>query len=195
IRDVGGKRFGSRNDLTGTNGRGSCDRVRDILDPGTRSGVRLRSESAKWHEKNHRIWSYGNAQGGVENPEVYRRNYGLLLYLNNYDGFATYCYYEAFGNPWDDFDFPYFRDHNLVYPTADGVVDTIAWEGYREAVDDIRYATTLREAAATAHKSGNPAKISIAVAAEEWLQNIDAEYANLDVVRSMMIQWILKLRK
>jgi len=195
IHDVGGKSFVSCNDLKGTNGKGSFDLVGDILDLVIYTGVPLRSEAAKWHEKNHRIWSYGNPQGGVENPEVYRRNYGLLLYLNNYDGFATYCYYEAFGNPWDDFDFPYFRDHNLVYPTADGVVDTIAWEGYREAVDDIRYATTLREAAATAHKSGNPAKISIAVAAEEWLQNIDAEYANLDVVRSMMIQWILKLRK
>jgi len=195
IHDAGGKSFVACNDLKGTLGKASFDLVGDILDLVIYSGVPLRSEAAKWHGINHRIWSYANPQGGVENPEVYRRNYGLLLYLNNYDGFATYCYYEAFGNPWDDFDSSLFRDHNLVYPTADGVVDTIAWEGYREAIDDIRYATTLREAATTAHKSGNPAKISIAVAAEKWLQNIDAEHANLDVVRSAMIQWILKLRE
>ena len=56
-------------------------------------------------------------------------------------------------------------DHNLVYPTADGVVDTIAWERCREAV------------------------------AEQWLQGIDAENADLDAVRTAIIQWILKLRK
>lgn len=40
-------------------------------------------------------------------------------------------------------DHPTYRDHNLTYPTADGVIDTLAWEGFREAVDDVRYLTTL----------------------------------------------------
>ena len=30
--------------------------------------------------------------------------------------------------------------------TVDGVIDTIAWEGYREGVDDVRYVTTLQKA-------------------------------------------------
>ena len=31
-----------------------------------------------------------------------------------------------------------------MFLTADGVVDTPSWEGQREAVDDVRYATLLR---------------------------------------------------
>jgi len=143
------------------------------------------------HRNGGRIFMYFTPQGGVENPDVYRRNYGLRLWLDHYDGFATYCYFEAFGNPWDDFDCG-MRDHNFVYPTADGVVDTVEWAGYREAIDDIRYATTLREAAVTARKNG---KAQLADQAEKWLASIDAEHADLDQVRKQMIDWILKLKK
>ena len=27
----------------------------------------------------------------------------------------------------------------MAYPTVDGMIDTIAWEGFREGVDDVRY--------------------------------------------------------
>jgi len=190
VHDAGGKVFVACNDMKGVHGESSFKLVGDLLDLVVYSETPFRDEAAKWHSRDHRIWSYDNPQGGVENPELYRRHYGLLLYLNNYDGSATYCYYEAFGNPWDDFDFPVFRDHNLVYPTADGVVDTIAWEGCREAVDDIRYATTLREAAAAARKSGDPT----ADAAEKWLNTLDVENGDLDGIRAEMIRWILKLQ-
>ncbi len=194
IHDAGGKVFVACNDMKGVHGESSFKLVGDLLDLVVYSETLSRGEAAKWHGKGSLIWSYDNPQGGVENPELYRRNYGLQLYLNNYDGSATYCYYEAFGNPWDDFDFPVFRDHNLVYPTADGVVDTIAWEGCREAVDDIRYATTLRETAAAARKSGDPAKVRLAGDAEKWLQSVDVEHGDLDGIRAGMIGWILKLR-
>jgi len=191
IHEAGGKIFVACCD-TKRGADSSFHLVGDLQDLVIYNGVPLRSEAAQWHRKNHRIWSYCNPQSGVENPEVYRRNYGLMLYLNNYDGFATYCYYEAFGNPWDDFDHVGVRDHNFVYPTADGVIDTIAWEGYREAIDDIRYATTLREAAVNARKNG---KTQLADQAEKWLESIDAEHADLDQLRQQMIDWILKLKK
>jgi len=190
IHEAGGKVLVASCDDKGN--LGSFRQMGDLQDLVVYSGPPLASEAARWHSKQHRIWSYSNPQGGVENPEIYRRNYGLLLYLNNYDGAATYCYYESFGNPWDDFDHPSYRDHNLVYPTADGIIDTIAWEGYREAIDDIRYATTLREAAAAARQKG---KVQLADQAEEWLNAIDAEHADLDAVRTRMIDWILKLKK
>jgi len=191
IHKAGGKIFVACCDSKGPTGSFSI--VGDIQDLVIYSGVPVREEAAKWHAKNHKIWSYCNPQGGVENPEIYRRNYGLLTYKNNYDGFATYCYYESFGNPWDDFDHITFRDHNLVYPTADGVIDTIAWEGYREGIDDIRYASTLRNAIDTARQSGNPDKKKLAGNADKWLNSIDAEHCNLDAVRGQMIEWILKL--
>ncbi len=193
IHEVGGKVFVSSCDTKQGNNC-SFNIAGDLLDLVIYSAEPLLSESRKWHSKNHLIWSYCNPQSGVENPEVYRRNYGLITYQNNYDGFATYCYYESFGNPWDDFDFG-MRDHNFVYPTTDGVIDTIAWDGYREAITDVRYATTLREAAIEARKSGDPQKVKLAVAAENWLKGLDVEHGDLNRIRNKMIQWILKLKK
>ena len=175
----------------------SCDTrsvfnvVGDMLDLLVHCRVPNAAEAALWHGAGQRIFSYGNPQGGVENPDAYRRNYGLFLYQQNYDGSCTYCNYEAFGNPWDDFDHKDYRDHNLVYPTIDGVVDTIAYEGLREAADDIRYATTLRLAAQDARTKGRNA---LAEEAEEWLKNLDALHADLDQARVKMVDYILKLK-
>ena len=35
----------------------------------------------------------------------------------------------------------FYRNMNLVYATKDDFIDTLAWEGIREGIDDIRYAT------------------------------------------------------
>lgn len=57
-----------------------------------------------------------------------------------------YAYQHCFGACWNDIDHSVYRDHNLTYPTVDGVIPTMAWEGLREAVDDVRYVTTLESA-------------------------------------------------
>ena len=54
-------------------------------------------------------------------------------------------------------DHPKYRDHNLTYPTADGVIDTLAWEGFREAVDDVRYLTTLEKLLSNVSTNSTPA--------------------------------------
>ena len=145
--------------------------------------------AARRHAVGGKVFSYCNPQGGVENPMLYRRNYGISLWKANYDGFATYCYYDSFGHPWDDFDSLSYRDHNLVYPTADGVVDTLAWEGFREAVDDIRYASTLAIAI-----RDNPAHPQ-AAAARDFLDKVTGNEADLDALRQTIVNWILKLQK
>jgi hypothetical protein len=54
-----------------------------------------------------------------------------------------YAYQHGFGNIWNDFDHPEFRDHVFAYPTTNGLVSTVQWEGFRSAVDDVRYLSTL----------------------------------------------------
>ena len=152
------------------------------------------SEAAKWHSVGHKIWCYYNPQGGIENPEVYRRNFGLLLWKANYDGAATFSYQAAAGNPWNDFDDPQQRDFMFAYPTVDGVIDTIAWEGYREGIDDIRYATTLALAIRKAKESGDAGAEDAALAAERWLETLDPD-RDLDAVRLEMIDCILRLER
>jgi hypothetical protein len=153
-----------------------------------------REYSRLWHSKGGKIWCYGNPQGGVENPLAYRRGFGLPLWKANYDGACTYVYNHGYGHTWNDFDGRLWRDHNLTYPTVNGVIDTIAWEGYREAMDDIRYGTTLKEYIAKAKKSGNTRKHRLAVQAEKWLEKADVNKRDLDTVRLQIINWILKLR-
>src|SRR5690625_1607740 len=73
------------------------------------------------HEADVRVLSYANPQSGVENPERFRINYGMLLWAYNYDGSLVYAYQDAFGFIYNDFDHDVYRDHNLTYPTSDGV--------------------------------------------------------------------------
>ena len=93
----------------------------------------------KVHGYGNAIFSYSNPQSGPENPNLYRANYGYSLLANEFDGAMIYAYQHGFGNVWNDYDHDIYRDHVLAYPTTDGVIDTIAWEGLREAVDDVRY--------------------------------------------------------
>lgn len=122
---------------------GDVDLVGDILDVAVLSGLLEMQEILKWHEKGKRVLMYSSPKVGIEDPTLYRRNYGLLLLQNEYDGAMDYAYQHGFGDIWNDFDSSSFRDHVFAYPVSDGVIDTVQFEGFREAVDDVRYASTL----------------------------------------------------
>ena len=125
-------------------------KMADILDSGVTAYALNKTQVPLWHEYGHKVLSYNNPQVGVENPEIYRRNFGFALWDAGYDGAMDYAYQHGFGQSiWNDFDAPvnrrgdHYRDHVFAYPTTDGVIDTIQWEGWREGVDDTRYLATL----------------------------------------------------
>ena len=144
--------------------------------------------SAAWHSQGHKIFSYANPQSGLEEPETYRRNFGLLLAANNYDGGMTYIYYHG----WNDFSGDRYRQHNFIYPTMDGCIDTVQWEGYREGIDDLRYLGTLREAIAAAREAGGK-RARMADRAQRFLDEMDPS-GDLYQLRDEMIDWILRLQ-
>ncbi len=115
----------------------------DILDLAVVSRIPDETLADLYHENGNLIGSYGNPQVGEERPAKYRRNYGLLLWQKNYDLAMDFAYDWSMHNIWNDFDHDVYRDHNFVYPTTNGVIDTIQWEGFREGVDDMRYLTLL----------------------------------------------------
>jgi hypothetical protein len=122
----------------------------DILDTAVVAYGLDSSVSALWHSRGHKILSYGNPQTGVENPEIYRMNYGVALWNAGYDGSMDFAYQWASENDyWNDYGDAHWRDHMFTYPTTNGVVDTIQWEGFREGVDDTRYVATLNKIAGT----------------------------------------------
>lgn len=185
-RKAGGKTF-----VAGTTNFGSMGDIQDLL---VSQGRPSSNKAAKWHSIGHKIWCYANPQGGVENPEIYRRNFGLLLWTTNYDGAATFSYQANASNAWNDFDDPVQRDFMMAYPTVNGVIDTIQWEGYREGMDDIRYATTLKLEIEKAKKSADTKIKKEALSAEKWLSELDVN-RDLDTIRLEIINYILKLRK
>jgi hypothetical protein len=57
-----------------------------------------------------------------------------------------YAFQAQFGSMWNDWDGLYYRTSSLAYPAADKPISTLAFEGLREAVDDVRYLTALENA-------------------------------------------------
>lgn len=167
--------------------------VGDLLDLPVWSGRPVPEEARKAHSVGHRIFNYGNPQCGVEEPETYRRNFGLALWQAGYDGAMDYAYQHSFGHEWNDFDNASYRDHTMAYPAVNGIIGTIQWEGFREGVDDVRYLATLLQAVQAAKTAGGD-KAKRAAAAEAWLAGVPMEKADLDEVRAAMIRWILSLR-
>ena len=147
-------------------------------------------EVAKARANGRKLLSYANPQGGCIRPETYRRNYGLLIWQWGFDGAMTHAYQCGYGHIWNDFD-GYFRDENMAYPTADGVIDTIQWEGYREGIDDLRYLATLNAALQKA-AADSPAAMQATQFLTE-LKKADLSKLDLDDVRRQMIDYILKL--
>ncbi len=130
-----------------------------------------------WHLNGARVFSYGNPQVGVENPAIYRQNYGLDLWIAGYDGAMNFAYQYGMGHIWNDFDHERYRDHVFAYPVSNGVIDTIQWEGFREGVDDVRYLTKL---------------LLLDPASEEsiriWLRKLKKDGLSMGQIRDRLIQ-------
>ncbi len=172
--------------------KGHFDVVGDLLDVQVQANAPSREDAAQWHSAGGKIFCYANPQTGPENPELFRRNYGFYLWLQNYDGAMTYAYQHAFGNIYNDFDHATYREHVFSYPTVDGVLPTLAIEGYREGINDIRYGTLLKNMIeANAGREGP--KAETARRAAEWLEQLDTE-GDLETIRTEMVALILKLR-
>ena len=155
----------------------------------------LSPESARiWHAMGNRITNYANPHTGPENPDYIRRSHGMALYKADYDGSCNYHFLEnGTGNVWRDTN-SIFRTFAFVYPTADGVLDTLHYEGFRAGIDDIRYATKLRLLAEEAIARKNTDAYYAGKKALRFLALAQADRVNLDTLRMEMIEQILKLR-
>lgn len=123
--------------------------------------VRDKSEMRKLNKD---VYLYGQPQSGIANPFIYRKNYGYFLIKNDYTGAMPFAYQCGFPGTsrvndlsgglcfssktgycsvWNNFDSSQYYDHMFTYPTTNGVIDTVQWEGYAAAITDTRYYYTL----------------------------------------------------
>lgn len=168
---------------------GSHKKMGDLLDLAVVALKPQAKEAALYHSTGKKIFCYLNPQGGEETPLTYRRNFGISLYQAHYDGSMNYAYQHGFGHVWNDFDGWPWRDHNYTYPAVDGIISTRQWEGFREAVDDVRYLATLKKAIADAKEDTQ----GHALQAQNWLDSINTD-RDLQDLRKDIVKWIKVLK-
>ena len=137
---------------------------------------------------------YGDPHSGPENPDYSRRLYGWLTWRNNYDMFSQFIIER---DDWTEFYVwkeAFLRGLMMAYPQDDGLIDTLAWEGTREAVDDIRYGTLLKQLAERARQSSGIDTVYAGRAAATWIAQVDHERSALDFLRLETINRILDLQ-
>ena len=133
---------------------------------------------------------YANQHVGAENPELNRRQNGLAAYLSGYSALCNYAHHLG---PYNDVSETY-KPMVFVYGTADGVIDTLQWEGFREGVDDIRYATLMLSLAREAEASADVEVRYLAGKAKLLLARFDRKTGDLNAARGEMICFIERLR-
>jgi len=188
VHEIGGKIF------VASYAYDSFQLVGDLLDMPVLAGPIAidGTQLAAYRASGGQVLSYASPQGGIEEPILYRRNYGLVLWEAGYSGACTYAYQHAFGHAWDDFDDGHWRDHIMAYPTVDGVIPTVQWEGYREGYDDLRYMATLENLIEKNWRLDGPAGEAARVA-REWLLHLDPTdpHTTMDAVRTTLIDQLV----
>jgi hypothetical protein len=149
---------------------------------------KISREIKMWQSKGKKVYAYSNPQAACENPEVYRRNHGLLAWKQGWNGIMDWKYQSTQGHTWNDWDNQY-RDPNFTYPITNGVIPTIQWEGVREAVDDVRYLSTLLNRRDRLKKK-NIADKSL----DDFINKLDP-HEDLDILRGKIIDKILEIDK
>ena len=133
-----------------------------------------------------------------ENPEIYRRNYGLGLWKAGYDGAMNFAYRCAYGvNPWNEFDYAVDSDYRyrgtqgFVIPSSNGVVGSVAWEGFAAGVNDVRYVTALISEIKKAKRAG---RREAAREAQRVVDGINPAHS-VDHTRRRVAEMIMTLRE
>ena len=135
---------------------------------------------------------YAGQHTGVENPAFIRRQYGLGPYRAGLS--ANYNYAHRLQG-WNDTAHETYRPMMLVYGCGDGCLDTLEWEAFREAIDDIRYATLLQQLARPLVGSPDVPKRYAARKALQCLSDLDGDDYDLGATRLEIVRHILALRE
>ena len=149
-------------------------------------------KSRPWREIGaYPIGFYASQHTASENPQYTRRQHGILGWLN---GLTMAHNYEFAIGSFNDRANVLYRPMVVSYCNSQGLMETIEYAGFREACDDIRYATYLLDLAEEAEKSKDVDTRILGKKARMYLAMLNGETMDLDAVRLEMIAKILELR-
>ncbi len=117
-----------------------------------------REVAAKQHGVGNKTYKYSEPQAGPEDPLLWRKSFGIAIWQAGYDGAMPFAFQSQHGSIWNDWDGLNYRTLALAYPAADKPISTIAFEGLREAIDDVRYLTALEISIAGIERVGGAAE-------------------------------------
>ena len=169
------------------------EKVGDLLDICVYAAEPETANPEAWHANGKKLWKYATPQTGPEDPDLYRRAYGLPLWRMGYDGACTYCFCGD-TDCWNDLAGVWrrnaskrsgaaYRAQAAGYLTTDGVVETLALVGLSDAIKDVRYMSLFRKLLRDRPDA----------AAQKWYESIDFSEGELGKIRSETIDWILRL--
>ncbi len=92
--------------------------------------------------RSREAWYYW--QCWTENPMENRLLAGLYLCKSGLTGVMPWAYMAYNGDPYQDDD-EGAKDMCVAYPSQEGPIPTLAWEAFREGVDDCRYYAAVRD--------------------------------------------------
>ena len=166
--------------------------VADIFWPPVNPDHRTSGETSKFNDLggNGYFGWYACQHVAVENPAFNRRQNGFGPYRA---GFSCNYNYEIGLTGWNDISSDIYRPMRMYYGTGDGCVCGLQYEGFREGLDDIRYATLLKKLALPLSGSKNVKARYAARLALKCLADADDDAMDLTALRLEMIEHILKL--
>ncbi len=158
---------------------------------------RRETEVRLFHDSNPEamVGWYANPHCGPESPDYFRRIHGLTAWKAGYDVSLNYCWWR---NNWNDMAVPYEPNLRAIvsaYGASDDVIDTLAWDGIREGIDDIRYATKTRELALQAAEAKDGDVKLLGRRVLSFLAYWDAYRSDPESFRLECINYILTLDK
>ncbi len=134
------------------------------------------SQAWAWRKGGAKSLTYAGTFTGPSCPALWRRLKGIRYYYQDFDGEHEYCFFDGRANCWNDTVYhSSYGQFRIVYFTYDGLVSTLAWEGVREGMDDIRYLSLLRMRAEAAMKSSDPKIRALGRSNFLWMDATDPE--------------------
>lgn len=151
------------------------------------SSNRKREDADIWHSFGGKAITYAFPFPGPESPGLMRRTLGLELYKHDrFDGHMMHGFIGTNLNeftkyPGGDGDYRLF---DMAMASADGVIECLPSVGYREAFDDVRYASMMKMQAEDVLKNNKDelcrkeAKRQLA-----WLSRVDGKLTDMEAFR------------
>ena len=110
------------------------------------------------------IWNYFCGRYMKKAPPVYYRQTSWLAWRDGLQGVTFWTAVTAFGDQWDDFDYPDDKgDPATLYPLHDGVASSRRFEAFRDGLEDYCYFQVLAGLAKPDEKQRVATHISAAV--------------------------------